>query len=136
MVARLLPAGARRTAALVLGLGLGVTAPVLGWVGPVQSAYAAPLAAGPTVPDWPAEPSAPTEVNAHVVVRGDCLWDIAADRLRAAGATPTDAEIAVAVEAWWSANTAVIGPDPDLIFPGQVLQAPQPTPIDPSEEPR
>jgi hypothetical protein len=136
VVGRLLPAGARRTAALALGLSLGITAPVLGWVGPVQPAYAAPLAAGPSVPDWPAEPEAPADADAHVVVRGDCLWDIAADRLRVAGATPTDAEIAVAVEAWWSANSAVIGPDPDLILPGQVLHAPNPAPIDPSEEPR
>lgn len=136
LLARLLPAGARRTAALALGLGLGLTAPVVGWLGPVQAAVAAPLAAGPTVPDWPTEPEAPSDTAAHAVVRGDCLWDIAAHRLRAAGATPTDAEIAVAVEAWWSANTAVIGPDPDLIFPGQVLQVPPPAPTDPSEESR
>jgi hypothetical protein len=140
VAARLLPAGARRTAALALGLSLGVTAPVLGAVGSVQPAYAAPLAAGPTVPDWPAVPDAPPEApandGAHVVVGGDCLWDIAADRLRSAGATPTDGEIAVAVQGWWSANAAVIGPDPDLILPGQVLQDPHSAPPDPSEEPR
>jgi nucleoid-associated protein YgaU len=60
-----------------------------------------------------------------VVVRGDCLWDIAAGRLAASGSRPTDAEIATAVQAWWSVNADVIGPDPDLILPGQVLRAPQ-----------
>jgi hypothetical protein len=28
------------------------------------------------------------------------------------------------VDAWWSANADVIGPDPDLLLPGQVLQPP------------
>jgi hypothetical protein len=51
-----LPAGARRSAALLLGVGLGVAAPVVTTVtdlGP--SAVAAVPAAG--VPDWPAAPS-------------------------------------------------------------------------------
>jgi nucleoid-associated protein YgaU len=55
----LLPAGARRTAAVLLGLGLGVAVP-LGGVGstllPVPAAAAAPVEA---VPDWPAR-SAPS----------------------------------------------------------------------------
>jgi nucleoid-associated protein YgaU len=88
------------------------------------------------VPDWPSEPPADRSVPPHVVVRGDCLWDIAAGRFRAAGRTPTDAEIALEVQTWWSANAEVIGPDPDLILPGQVLQAPHPPPTDPPEEPR
>jgi hypothetical protein len=146
VVVVLLPAGARRAAALALGVSLGVAAPVLGWGGPVQPAYATPAAAGPSVPDWPTEPDTPAPempapADTHVVVRGDCLWLIAADRLRAAGALPiadmpTDADIAVAVQAWWATNADVIGADPDLILPGQVLHAPQPVPIDPSEEPR
>jgi nucleoid-associated protein YgaU len=129
-----LPAGARRGAALALGIGLGVAAPVLlatppGAARPVLAAAVSPAApatvpdwpgAGRGVPDWPAE-QAP---GSHVVVRGDCLWDIAANRLRAAGSAPTDAEIAVAVQAWWSVNADVIGPDRDLILPGQVLRPP------------
>jgi nucleoid-associated protein YgaU len=74
------------------------------------------------VPDWPAaQPE-----DSHVVVRGDCLWDIAAGRLARSGAPPEDAAIARAVQAWWSTNEQVIGPNPDLILPGQVLRAPQP----------
>jgi hypothetical protein len=32
--------------------------------------------------------------------------------------------VAAAVQAWWRTNAAVIGPDPDLLLPGQVLQPP------------
>jgi hypothetical protein len=136
LVRVLLPASARRGAAVALGLGLAVTAPVLlgppvgdrpvlaAAVTPAAVTPAAvpdwPAAVGTTVPDWPAEQAA----GSHVVVRGDCLWDIAADRLRSAGDAPTDAEIAAAVHGWWSANADVIGPDPDLILPGQVLRPP------------
>ncbi|TKJ32089.1 LysM domain-containing protein [Blastococcus sp. CCUG 61487] len=129
-----LPAGARRAAALALGLGLGVTAPV---AGAVLIAPTAAVAAGPgtSVPDWPAPagphggavPDWPVEdtTGQHVVVRGECLWDIAAAHLTARlGRTPTAAEIAGAVPAWWSTNAAVIGPDPDLLLPGQVLRPP------------
>jgi nucleoid-associated protein YgaU len=70
------------------------------------------------VPDWPT-------AGAHVVVPGDCLWLIAADRLRAGDGRPApDAAVARAVDAWWTANEAVVGPDPDLIRPGQVLVPP------------
>lgn len=56
-----------------------------------------------------------------VVVRGDSLWSIAA-RTLPEGAP--DAEIAASVERWFAANTGVIGGDPDLIRPGQVLTPP------------
>src|SRR4051794_24606620 len=130
-----LPAGARRAAAVALGLGLGVgiSAPVLASAAPAASVAVTapdwpaavpaepapdwPAAPGETAPDWPA-PAA----GDHVVVRGDCLWDIAADRLAArTGRAPTDAETATAVHDWWTANATVIGPDPDLLLPGQVL---------------
>lgn len=137
-----LPAAARRSAALLLGLGLGVAAPmataatVLG-----TPAVAAVPASG--VPDWPTAsvPAAPPadrvpdwpgaevpEVVAHVVVRGDCLWHITSDRLLAQrGRPPTDGETAAATQAWWQANAEVIGPDPDLLLPGQVLSPPDPS---------
>ncbi|MGY1740749.1 MULTISPECIES: LysM peptidoglycan-binding domain-containing protein [unclassified Blastococcus] len=85
--------------------------------------------AGP-VPDWPA-------AGEHVVVRGDSLWRIAAADLRArSGREPDAAEVARAVEAWWSANADVVGPDPDLLLPGQVLRAPaSPHPPTGSESP-
>jgi len=165
-----LPAGARRSAALLLGLGLGVAGPLIGTLSPsVPTAAAAvgdgtpgpadwsntersdrrggtvsdrpggavpdwpaPVLSGATddaVPDWPGA-SAPDRaaahpLGAHVVVRGDCLWSIAGARLLdARGRAPSASEVAVAVHAWWSTNRAVIGPDPDRLLPGQVLQPP------------
>jgi nucleoid-associated protein YgaU len=63
----------------------------------------------------------------RVVVRGDCLWHIAADSLLGRlGRLPDDPEVAAAVDTWWRANADVIGPDPDLLLPGQVLRDPGP----------
>jgi nucleoid-associated protein YgaU len=143
----LLPAGARRSAAVLLGLGIGVAAPLAGAATTVLAAPA--LAAVPAaVPDWPAtaaaDPSAQAPVSApapdwpdvspalseegaHVVVRGDCLWHIAESKLLASsGSPPTDGDIARAVHDWWTANVDVIGPDPDHLLPGQVLRPPGP----------
>ena len=141
-----LPAGARRSAAVLLGLGLGVAAPLaataLPALAPSASAAAppaqdvpdwppssAPSVATP-VPDWPtgrapvARSAPPAE---RLVRRGDCLWHIAADSLVGElGRLPTDGEVARAVDAWWRANADVIGPDPDLLLPGQVLRTPEP----------
>ncbi|GAA4745233.1 hypothetical protein GCM10023328_29270 [Modestobacter marinus] len=195
-----LPAGARRAAAIAIGVGLSTAAPIAlpagagplvtasaetstAGAGPLVTAAAGPLvtagagplvtaAAGPLVtaaaetstagedrspgspasvvqPDWPgapetavADPPPPVPdwpgpaAGEHVVLRGDCLWDIARDWLAAgrpahpvADGEITDAEIASteianAVQAWWQANAAVIGPDPDLLLPGQVLRPP------------
>jgi nucleoid-associated protein YgaU len=177
-----LPAGARRGAALALGIGLGVGlgAPALAspapqpvpagapdWPAAPRSAGWSPTAvpgtAGPAVdrgaPDWPAAdapvpaapapaapapaapaptapaptaPAAGTPTAAapapgpagHVVVPGDCLWEIAAADLRNGSRPAGDAEVAAAVSAWWQANAGTIGPDPDLLLPGQVLHPP------------
>lgn len=138
-----LPAGARRGAGLLLGLGLGVAGPVTGIgvsvaVAPAASAAPAgdvpdwPAAVAPSatptrtsMPDWPVDPPAPPDQGSHVVVRGDCLWDIVRTRLHEqTGHPPSDGQTARAVHAWWTANAGVIGADPDLLLPGQVLRAP------------
>lgn len=148
-----LPGTARRGAALALGVGLGVAGPLAGTALVVLTAPAAVAAPAPSgvpdwpaadpgasaVPDWPAAsaaepvvstpsvPDAPTAPapGAHVVVRGDCLWDVAGAWLSGRlGRAPTAAETAEATHAWWSANAAVIGSDPDLLLPGQVLRPP------------
>lgn len=135
-----LPAGARRGAAVLLGLGLGVAAPLAG-IPPLPVSVAAAAPGG--VPDWPAETAAPSPDatdragvpdwpdapapadGTHVVLRGDCLWHIAEARLlERPGPPPSDAEIARAGQAWWTANADVVGPDPDLLLPGQVLRPP------------
>ena len=135
-----LPAGARRAAAVAIGVGLSTVGPAVlpAVVSPsVSVATASEAVPGAVHLDWPAAPS--TEPAAapdldwpspaageHVVVRGDCLWDIAETWLAAQhpGAPVVDAEVARAVHAWWQANAAVLGPDPDLLLPGQVLRPP------------
>ena len=147
-----LPGGARRAAALALGVGLVTGGPLLAGCTPASGALPRAVAvasadgpapsaqqpvadwpatpapepgpdrptSAPVVPDWPAP--APGE---HVVLRGECLWDVAAgDLAQRIGRTPTDGEVAATVDAWWHANAAVIGPDPDLLLPGQVLRPP------------
>ncbi len=134
-----LPTGLRTTAGLALGVGLVVAAP---------AAAAAPAAVPSTasVPDWPVAepeptppalpdwPSASPSDDRYTVAPGDCLWRIAEDRLRELGRHPTDAEVAREVDQWWSANRDVIGADPDLIHPGQVLRLPTGTPAPPSTD--
>jgi hypothetical protein len=150
LVRAVLPAGLRRAAGIALGAGVALNGPLLAGVAlaaPPAAPAAATSTAGPAVPDWPAStPVAPAQESpapagtapagtapagtappgaAHVVVPGDCLWGIAADQLRVQSGRPaTDAAVATTVHAWWSANAQVIGADPDLIRPGQVLRPP------------
>lgn len=56
-----------------------------------------------------------------VVHRGDTLWSIAARHL---GPRASDAEIARAWPQWFDLNRGLIGNDPDLILPGQILRVP------------
>ncbi len=68
-------------------------------------------------PDAPAGESATT-----VTVRqGDSLWAIAAAHLPEGA---SDSAVADAWPQWYAANRDVIGADPDLIHPGQVLVVP------------
>lgn len=141
----LLPAGARRLAAVAVGLALTGTGPALvlpaSVVGdgllvpaatdrPADGPPAAATGSGGAPPDWPGMPAEPgpglPSPTDRVVLRGDCLWDIAADWLAAGrpGGAAGDAEVVAAVRAWWQVNEAVIGPDPDLLLPGQVLTPP------------
>jgi hypothetical protein len=83
----------------------------------------------PTRPVHRPQPCAALVVPAHarheaaevVVHRGDTLWGIVA---RHRGPHASDAEVAEAWPRWYAANREVIGDDPDLIKPGQVLHAP------------
>ena len=72
----------------------------------------------------PATPPPSGRPETRVEVRpGDTLWSIAQHHL-----TPvaSDADIETAWHAWYSANAAVIGTDPDLIQPGQLFAPPTP----------
>lgn len=67
----------------------------------------------------------PIRTPRRVVVRpGDTLWSIARAEL---GPTCSDQAIATRWPDWYGANAAVIGPDPDHLEPGQVLQQPSPS---------
>ncbi len=76
--------------------------------------------------DWPtarAEPGAAVGTDGIVVHRGDSLWSIAARHL------PGDADPAQVERLWhqwYLTNRAVIGDDPNLILPGQILLPPNP----------
>ncbi|MFH5824133.1 LysM peptidoglycan-binding domain-containing protein [Georgenia sp. AZ-5] len=76
-----------------------------------------PLAASPE----PAPPGAPASSSTHTVTAGESLWSIAALHL---GARASEEQIAAAWPRWYAANEDVVGPDPDLIRPGQRLLAP------------
>jgi nucleoid-associated protein YgaU len=55
------------------------------------------------------------------VRRGDSLWSLAARHL---GPGASDREIALTWPQWYAANAELIGPDPNLIRPGQQLRIP------------
>ena len=69
-------------------------------------------------------PPPPSQAVRVRVRQGDSLWLIAARRL---GADPSQADIAAEWPRWYAANREVIGADPGLILPGQVL-------VEPSDE--
>lgn len=144
---------AATTAAAGVGLGaLGGAAagaelpPDLGWGAPQPAPAsapaappAAPLERSSTAPAGavPASPvpagaastgpaprpvaPAPEAGQTYVVTPGDSLWSIAAEHLEPGASA---AQVAAAWPRWYAANRDVIGPDPDLIHPGQLLLAP------------
>lgn len=95
----------------------GLPLPARGATVQVPTDVATPVAA-----ETPASPSASTPADAHVVVAGESLWTIAAAGLDPAAPTATVAAVA---NAWYDTNRDQIGDNPDLIHPGQVLEAPQ-----------
>jgi nucleoid-associated protein YgaU len=63
----------------------------------------------------------PGAADTYVVRSGDSLWSIAAAHLGEHAAT---AEVARAWPEWHRANRALLGPNPHLIHPGQLLHVP------------
>lgn len=125
---------ARVTPSVLRGVLLAGAAGVL-VAGPTHAAHAA-QAAGPEarhiphsvsglpLPDRPESQVSPARAPAPHTVRvrpGDTLWAIAARSLPKGA---TDAQIAAATRAWHQANRDVIGADPHLIFPAQILTPP------------
>jgi len=155
LTGRLVPAFLRRAVEATLGIAVATAsvsapaAPALaaGTAGPrpsPTSTAAAPPAArtpGPPLPsldrpEGPPQPRARPPVTpgqiltpgravvdvAVVVRRGDSLWRIAARHL---GPQVTEAQVAAAWPRWYAANRAVVGPDPNLLLPGQRLIPPR-----------
>jgi len=130
------PTGSRwlRAAAVVLGLSAvtlaGATPVLADRTDPPRSATRLDLD-GLQLPDLPVssqprprpDRARPDRLDppGHVVVAGDSLWTIAAAHLPAGA---SNAAVDRAWRRWYAANRAVIGPDPDLIVPGQVLFPP------------
>lgn len=89
-----------------------------------RPAIGAPALAGLPLPD-----RATSEVSrapapssrSHRVRPGDSLWAIAEQRL---GPTADTGDVVAYWHRIYSRNAAVIGPDPDLILPGQLLELP------------
>jgi nucleoid-associated protein YgaU len=80
----------------------------------------------------PARPTGRATPDVVRVRAGDTLWHLASARLpRGAG----DAQVLAAVHRWHARNREVIGPDPDLIRPGQRLRPPTHHHADPQETP-
>ncbi|MBP6997026.1 MAG: LysM peptidoglycan-binding domain-containing protein [Phycicoccus sp.] len=87
-----------------------------GWVAPAPTVRPAPDHRALTGPGW--KPTGDGEIVVH---RGDTLWDLAARHL---GHDATSEEIARAWPQWYAANRDLIGNNPDLLLPGQVLRIP------------
>lgn len=83
----------------------------------------APAVAASDPPDHQVLSPGPASAGAGTVVvrAGDCLWDLAREH---AGPAATDREVAALTTAWHQTNLTVIGSDPDLLRPGQVLTIP------------
>lgn len=87
-----------------------------------SSAPADDTAGTGAAPHSPTTPTAPADDGGAVVVQpGDTLWSIAARHLPAGS---DDATIAATWPRWHAANVAVVGDDPDVLRPGQVLVVP------------
>ncbi|GAA4029752.1 LysM peptidoglycan-binding domain-containing protein [Arthrobacter methylotrophus] len=67
------------------------------------------------------EPPASPSQGTVVVSRGDSLWSIAAQQL---GPAASDVDIALQWPKWYAANRQVIGDNPGVLIPGQILQPP------------
>jgi nucleoid-associated protein YgaU len=125
---RLLPAAVRRIVAGSAGLGV-LLAPVPAAIATSAAPIGQPVAAALPAPVWPGAASPvhrpdppPAPAKRSVRVRpGDSLWLIAAHRL---GPNARPADVAAAWPRWYAANRDVIGADPDLIRPGQLLTPP------------
>ncbi len=141
---RLLPCPevARRWAFALLGAAVLSTTPVTAHADPGRAPRSRTAIGGLPLPDRPdgSVPGGPAGRAARgappvvVVQPGDSLWGLVSHRLP----DSTDAAaVAAAVSATYRANRPAIGPDPDLVRPGQRLVLTlRPERLNPSQEDR
>ncbi|PPK97828.1 hypothetical protein CLV92_103363 [Kineococcus xinjiangensis] len=145
------PAALRRLVAAAIGIAVGAGAATSHAAAPAEPGWAvvttataeeptvvgtAPTATATTTapapgPGWAgaeraAQASRPGPDGGSIVVhRGDTLWDLVAAHLGAgSGTAPEARRVAAEVQRWWALNRTVIGEDPDVLRPGQVLRVP------------
>lgn len=87
---------------------------------PADAATTAPTLGAPPTETPPTGTPVP-DASSVTVHAGDSLWSIAAAHLPPGS---DDAAVAAAWPRWYAANRSVVGDDPDLIHPGQVLAVP------------
>jgi len=95
--------------------------PLPGWGSPKSSDTGA-RARNEQAPPAGADTSATVHDPEVVITRGDTLWSVAAAHL---GPGATNTLIADHWPRWYAENRDIIGSDPDLVRPGQILQPPQ-----------
>lgn len=132
LLRRLAPAALRRLLAGTIGLGVLLAPALANATTPTPPPRPDSAATGspgwptdpPAAPAWPSTPAPAAAPPATVTVQaGDSLWLIAARRL---GPDADPGRTAAEWPRWYAANRSVVGPDPDLIRPGEVLHAPVP----------
>lgn len=115
---------AARSIGLLALVGLLRTAPAEAVPPPAVRLAPEPDAVG-APPQEAGADGAPTS-ESYRVAAGDSLWAIACRHLaRTQGETPTDDEIDRHWRSIYARNRTLIGNDPHLIFPGQVLILPE-----------
>jgi nucleoid-associated protein YgaU len=89
-----------------------------GWQ-PAAPVMSPGMLAGPATRDSAQEVE--PQVEGVTVHAGESLWDIAARHL---GPGASDLDIALHWPRWYEANRELIGRNPDVLLPGQILQPP------------
>jgi hypothetical protein len=131
-IGTLLPGGRRLTVVLVsmvLMFGMARVTAASGSVGPASQRVERMVdVSGSASPEDEDVLTGVREIvptlSTHTVVKGDSLWKIARMVLSSNGSNPGGSEISNLWRSIYDMNEALIGKDPNLIHPGQVLQLP------------
>lgn len=112
------------SALLRMGHVGAVTPPPMHRIEHVDRASGEPLAGELPVASTEKARTLPTTASSHVVANGECLWRIARSHLDAHGLPSTGSDVGRMWRAIYAQNRDLIGDDPDLILPGQILTIP------------